>query len=88
MYISADQTEALMYLNLKTFYHLDSFLSSMTTANMFEKVSLAMKDNDLPLYLEKIRAFIPLSSKDIFGLLERKSLLRNLSRSLSSKSYH
>ena len=88
MYISADQTEALMYLNLKTFYHLDSFLSSMTTANMFEKVSLAMKDNDLPLYLEKIRAFTPLSSKEIFGLLERKSLLRNLSRSLSSKSYH
>ena len=61
---------------------------------MFEKVSLAMKDNDLPLlqdlhrkYLEKIRAFTPLSSKDVFGLLERKSLLRNL-RSLSSKSYH
>ena len=88
MYISADQTEALMYLNLKTFYHLDSFLSSMATANMFEKVSLAMKGNDLPLYLEKIRAFTPLSSKDIFGLLEHKSLLRNLSRSLSSKSYH
>ena len=56
MYISADQTEALLYLNLKTFYHLDSFLSSTATANMFEKVSLAMKDNDLPLYLEKIRA--------------------------------
>ena len=88
MYISADQTEALMYLDLKTFYHLDSFLSSMATANMFEKVSLAMKDNDLPLYLEKIRAFTPLSSKDIFGLLEHKLLLRNLSRSLSYKSYH
>ena len=62
MYISADQMEAMMYLNLKTFYHLDSFLSSMATANMFEKVSLAMKDNDLLLlqdlhrkYLEKIR---------------------------------
>ena len=87
MYISANQTEALMYLNLKTFYHLDSFLSSKATANMFEKVSLAMKNNDLPLlqdlhskYLEKIRAFTPLSSKDIFGLLERKSLLRNLSQ--------